>query len=137
MLILEAILHQLLKVVPNVPPETGGIIGGRKGIISHFWLDFGNIYDMYIPNIERINQIISDWQETNIKFYGIFHSHFPGNENLSFGDKRYIIKIMKALPPDIKRLYFPIIFPRESMISYRAEINNRHIIIVREPTEII
>ena len=137
MLIRKNIFEQLLNFTPDVPPETGGILGGTGDVISHFWLDKGNQYDVYVPNIEKINRIISDWQKSDIEFYGIFHSHSESNESLSSADKRYIVKIMRSMPPQVTHLYFPLVFPKVRVIPYRAEISNQCVTIVQEAIEIV
>ena len=137
MFIYENVLCQLLNFVPDVPPETGGILGGMGGVISRFWLDVGNQYDIYVPNVEKINQIISDWQKAGIEFYGIFHSHSENNESLSSADKRYIVKIMRSMPPQVTHLYFPLVYPKVRVIPYRAEISNQCVTIVQETIEIM
>lgn len=137
MFIYENVLCQLLNFVPDVPPETGGILGGTGGVVSRFWLDVGNQYDIYVPNVEKINQIISDWQKAGIEFYGIFHSHSESNKSLSLADKRYIVKIMRSMPPQVTCLYFPLVFPKVRVVPYRAEISNQCVTIVQETIEIV
>lgn len=136
MFIRKHILWQLLNSVPDTPPETGGIIGGEGDVVSCFWLDKGNQYDIYVPNVKEINRIISDWQKSDIEFYGVFHSHSIHNQSLSLADERYIVKIMRSMPPHIIRLYFPLVFPKIRVIPYRAEIKNQCVTIVRETIEI-
>ena len=137
MLIHENTLYQLLNSVPDVPPETGGILGGTENVISCFWLDEGNQYDIYVPNVRKINEIISGWQKAGIEFYGIFHSHSKSNKFLSVADKRYIVRIMRSMPPQVTHLYFPLVFPKIRVVPYCAEIKNQSVTIVQETIEIV
>lgn len=131
----------ILSCVPKVPPETGGILGGKNQIISHCVFDRGsddsNGYDIYAPNTKLLNRTILQWAETNIEFYGIFHSHFSDGSLLSNGDKRYITKIMLVMPQQISSLYFPVVFPQESMIVYRADRQGYEVHIASEQIEIL
>lgn len=121
--ILHNVLEELLCALPYAPPEMGGILGGKTGIITSFIIDTGleplNHYCHYYPNVRKLNQEISRWAKKGINFYGIFHSHFPGGYQLSLGDKKYIQRIMLSMPPDINTLYFPLILPSE-IVGYQA-----------------
>ena len=118
------VLQDILELVPRVPPETGGMIGGQVGIISTYVLDSGgpksNGYDYYAPDTVFLNRTLEQWRKQGIELYGIFHTHFPCGQYLSKGDIRYINVIMNALPPQIDSLLFPIVIPRKKMIVYRA-----------------
>lgn len=125
---------------PTVPPETGGILGRRKGVICAVFYDEGLIHTesaVYQPNVDRLNQCIYEWEQEEIEFCGMFHTHFPGQETLSTGDKIYIQKIMESMPDQIKRLYFPIVIPGEKVISYEAIFRNGDISLENKPIRII
>lgn len=141
MKILEDVLDKIIISSPLVPPETGGIIGGKNQIVSHVVFDSGNKnsngYDIYAPNTAFLNQMISRWCDEDIALYGIFHCHFPGKYALSNGDRYYISQIMDSLSSQVKSLYFPIILPREKMVVYRADNIDGNIHIISEDIEII
>lgn len=132
--------YELLCSLPCAPPETGGILGGKAGITSTYAIDLGlhsfDSYDHYYPDIKKLNQIINDWAEKGISFYGIFHSHFPGGKQLSLGDKKYIFQIMMAMPQEVSELFFPIILP-DKMVGYRASRCGSEIHICRDDIKII
>jgi len=115
--------------------ETGGILGGNNDIIKNFIFDYGidnNINGCYYPNIHKLNFYIEKWQNNNIKFYGIVHSHFVKSLSLSNGDKEYIEKILLNMPEYVKYLYFPISFPLlNTIVSFKAVKNNNTIVIVK------
>ena len=51
---------------PAPPPEVGGIIGGKKDIITCYFADKGskeNCYDSYYPSTDLLNKQIEKWQE--------------------------------------------------------------------------
>lgn len=140
MKIQKNVFEEIIKAVPYVPPESGGIIGGTNQVVTHFVLDNGtflsNGYDIYAPDTLFLNNTIQRWKQDGIDFYGVFHCHFSNSILLSNGDKRYITQIMNAMPQYINKLYFPIIFPRENMIVYRADRVGKDICLASEDIEL-
>lgn len=132
--------YDFLLSLPGAPPEMGGILGGKSGVILTYAIDFGldtfDNYDHYHPNVKRLNQTINHWAKQGISFYGIFHTHFPGGEQLSLGDKKYISQIMLAMPPEVNELLFPIILPTK-IIWYQACRLGSQIFICRDDIKII
>lgn len=127
MLINNNVYKEIISNQREIPPETGGILGGTKGRITIAVHDIGIQSEKkcsYTPNVEKMNQIIAEWKEKNIDFMGIYHSHFFGVDTLSEGDRKYIECIMKSMPKSINILYFPIIvMPQKVMVCYRAILN--------------
>ena len=120
--------------------ETGGIIGGKNNIITEFIFDEKNesgSKQHYHPDIETFNLCIENWQNENIQFYGIVHSHFREEKELSFGDTQYIRIIMQAMPSNIKFLYFPIVLPQKELIFFKAVMTKTEINIVKDDVKII
>ena len=108
----------------KVPPEMGGIIGERYGIVDTVIVDLGVQGlkpGVYSPNIDFINQIIDEWCEVGINFVGIFHTHAKQWPNLSSSDQKYIEKIMCSMPQNVDKLLFPLVFPGEYIKWYIAE----------------
>lgn len=123
MKISNEILTDVLKHMPVIPPETGGIIGGIEDRVCIWEYDAGCPITgcAYSPNVNYLNKVIEKWIDTGYEFMGILHVHFGGSKLLSDGDKNYIDKIMKAMPDSIKKLYFPlVVHPERKMISYMA-----------------
>lgn len=126
MKICKEVLNDILNSMPIIPPEAGGIIGGKKGKINIWEFDLGYKEEgcMYCPNVESLNNTIEIWINEGFDFMGIFHVHFGGAKTLSEGDKKYIQEIMNAMPDAIKKLYFPIIVqPEKELCSYKAVRN--------------
>ncbi len=126
--------------MPEVPPETGGIIGTQKGIITNFIFDKGTIdcsKAIYTPNIALINNQIQKWKIQKISFCGIVHTHPDKQIFLSKDDIYYIEHIMAVMPKTILYLYFPIILPHKTMISYIAKNNDDKIEIYEDKIIII
>lgn len=132
----SAIYRDIVDNCPQVPPETGGIIGETSGIVTHYMFDSGNCfsngYDVYAPNVTLINRTITYWAHNRIRFCGIYHSHFPDGVDLSESDRQYIKRIMAAVPQERVSLFFPIVLPRKEMIAYRADRNGTQIRILRD-----
>lgn len=128
MKIKESIYKQILSFCPLVPPETGGIIGSSSSVIDTVAFDNCNkILDaaVYVPDVIRLNTVLSDWQKKNISFCGLFHSHIKGQERLSKDDVEYIHTIFSCIPQTITKLYFPIVIPQAYIIPYKA-VNQKH-----------
>lgn len=133
MQILSDVYNSIINRCPHVPPESGGILGGADGIVSKYVSDKGlesNLYDEYIPDVDFLNSVIWEWQNRQIQFYGIYHSHFHGGYDLSDADKQYIAKIMENIPD--RKLFFPIVFPKEGMLVYHAEFVKKQLRLSRE-----
>lgn len=126
MYIFSTLLNDILSSMPSVPPEEGGILGGKSGEICIWKYDEG-IKErgcVYRPNVDFLNRVISLWMEEGYDFMGILHVHFGGAKLLSEGDKRYIEKIMEAMPDFVKTLYFPLVVqPEKEFVSYKAVLN--------------
>jgi hypothetical protein len=117
----------LLYNCPPVPPEAGGILGGKDDVITTVIFDVSNApdYGGYTPNVANLNAVIASWADNNIDFMGIFHSHCPSGISLSRNDRIYIEKIMVSMPHTIYRLYFPIVIPGGKVIPYVASCNSK------------
>lgn len=119
----KTVYEQLLTYCPDFPPESGGVLGGRNGVVTQFVLDLGLTTtrdDFYIPNVEYCNDVIAMWQTIGIAFYGILHTHPENSKELSPADRAYILSVMQVMPKTIDRLYFPLVFPRVGIRAYSA-----------------
>lgn len=126
MKIYNDVLKNILYDMPLVPPEAGGILGGKGGKICLWAFDPG-YYEkgcVYRPNVNYMNKTIEKWMNSGYEFMGILHVHFGGSTYLSDGDKIYIKEIMNAMPDSVKQLYFPLVVqPGGKLISYIAVRN--------------
>lgn len=126
MKILNSIIKEINISVSDIPPETGGILGSSNGnVIDKLIMDHPSETPerpcSYSPNTNFLNHCINKWQENNISFMGIFHTHFVGVKTLSSGDRNYIYAIMAAMPDNIEYLYFPIfVLPDRILVCYKA-----------------
>lgn len=123
MVISNVVYEKIVMCCPKAPPETGCLLGGRNGLIRFYEFDSGDFCGepgCYAPDVNSLNLQIQQWQKHDIHFYGIAHSHCTKSKCLSDEDKRYIVHIMQSLPVEIEHLYFPLIFPREEIISFKA-----------------
>ena len=138
--ITKSTLDDLLNTVDEIKYETGGILGGDGDLINQFIKDKTYGYDgcicSYSPNTDFLNACIDKWSLKNILFMGIYHTHIDNSPSLSYGDAIYIRDIMNSMPPNISRLYFPVIaLPNKEIVCYKAEKDETEIIIV--PDELI
>lgn len=141
MYIHKHVIDYLKYNIDSKPPESGGILGSSQGnIIDNIVLDINTNSPCctYSPNVEFLNNCIEEWDKSKINFLGIFHTHFADVETLSKADKSYINKIMKAMPKNIKKLYFPIYtLPGRNLICYKAEIVHEQIVITKDTVFIV
>lgn len=137
----RCVLQRIFAEQRDYFPESGGILGGTNGIVSRYYLDEGTQDGpkcSYSPNVELLNAVIDEWQNENIDFMGIYHTHFFGVESLSEGDIQYIKQIMQSMPDEITSLYFPILkYPEKQMISYIAKNEKGNITIAKNPVSIV
>ena len=139
MKIQRGVYEQLLKC-PQVPPETGGILGGNHSVIHTVRFDRGALHDpgvTYMPNTVFLNRCIKAWSTAGIDFYGIFHTHAQQWPTLSGADKGYVHKIMWALPSSVQELYFPLVFPGCTVKWFRAHKTPRNVYLSEIAVEIV
>ena len=136
MRIKKEIYHSIFTSVKDTPPESGGILGEKDGIIQFVVYDEGvknGKLCSYAPDVEKLNFVIREWQEEGILFCGMFHTHFFGVETLSEGDVKYINMIMEQMPEEIKTLFFPIVvLPQRKFVVYVANREQKTIQIKKE-----
>ena len=140
MKIRKATYDEILASLPDGPPEAGGIFGGKDGIVNAFMFDEGlrgGNPGSYCPDTKHLNDCLRNWRQNGIAFYGIVHSHFQAYPALSGGDKLYIQAIMKSMPARISCLYFPIVLPRQKMVSFKAVRSDDAINIVGDDVKIL
>jgi len=139
MRIKREIYDEILVTCPVPPPETGGLIGGQNGAATHYAMDrgTGNAFDRYVPDVNLLNSTIAEWERQCIDFLGLFHTHFPGGNQLSDGDELYIKEILMAMPERIHRLYFPLVFPGDRMLCFVAERKSNRVYISKDTIELI
>lgn len=132
MVIQEKVFKTIITSFNSFPPETGGILGGRNRIITEFESDKGIAGEnefCYYPDTVKLNNILAEWNKTGIEFYGIIHSHPNNQYTLSNGDLQYIRTILTHMPKSVPCLYFPLILDCEKIISFKACIISKNLVI--------
>ena len=139
MKILKSVYLKILGSYPVPPPEQGGILGIKNGIVCEYYHDGScNIADraVYEPDVDTLNRKIEEWDAQGISFGGIVHSHLSGQNTLSAEDKKYIELLLGTL--NGQTLYFPIVIPSaEQVISYVAERKSGDIIIRQDEIHMV
>ncbi len=135
-----SVYRELLNL-PSVPPEVGGILGSHNDIIDVFikeTVDANNRSSgVYIPNVEFLNKCINRWYLEGGVFSGMFHTHALNWPELSCADNSYIHEIMSAMPININRLYFPIVFPNSHIKVYCAYRKEKIVYIDSDKIQIV
>ena len=106
-----------------VPPESGGILGMRDGIVCAYLHDRSvqtTLSAEYVPDVFWMNRCIEEWHKQGVDFAGIIHSHPSCQDSLSDSDIAYIHRIMTSLPQTVSKLYFPLIIPNKKLVGVVA-----------------
>ena len=77
-------------------PEMGGILGiNTDNIITKFYFDSSGVTHThkYIPDVDKLNEVIYEWLLTDVRFIGFVHSHPCNKTTLSLVDIKYAKKI--------------------------------------------
>ncbi len=121
MKLLGEIYNKLINL-PEVPPESGGIIGSKDGVGVALCEDVfsGKSHFSYSPNVRFLNNVIEKWAKEEISLYAIYHTHVEKGYGLSEQDKDYIDKILRTISDMKKSLYFPIVIPNDKIVVYKA-----------------
>lgn len=140
MRIIASVYLELLSAFPPVPPEAGGILGSGDGglTVTHFIYDAGTPFPdraVYVPNIPMLNEIIRSLAAKGVRFCGMVHSHPPAQKTLSNDDKAYMRQIMRSMPDDVNKLYFPLVIPNAAVIPF--SMRRRNGAITEENLEVI
>ena len=130
---------EILTHYTSAPPERGGILGKKDGIIVDY------IHDntcpilnraIYVPDKEFLNKCIEEWAKKDIEFCGIVHSHPDGQDTLSGGDMEYI-KALYEVNSQLKNSYFPLVLNGRELKVYSVERNGEGISAKPDLLEII
>ena len=111
--VLKMTLQVLLKVISTIgcqKAETGGILGGKDDVITHYHFDdtSNTTKVTYSPNVDVVNNKLEQWNDLQIRLISFFHSH-PGKHNRpSVGDLSYAKVILNGID-DMECLWLPII----------------------------
>lgn len=141
MKITESVYKKIYDKFPVPPPEQGGILGIKNGVICEYYHDSSNFITdraVYEPDVDALNPKIEQWSNQGIEFAGIIHSHLSGQNSLSSGDEEYIKALFKVLPEKVKELYFPIIIPQTGeLFTYVVSVQENSIHIRSDKVVII
>ena len=141
MKITRRIFDEIVATVGAEEPETGGALGSKNGVVCRFYFDEAATRDKgkYTPDTDSINEKIAAWQDEDISFAGLVHSHPNGCNQLSFEDEASIKAIFDASEL-ISRLYFPIITVMDNKITmtvYKAKHKRRRLLIRKAKYRIV
>ena len=136
----KCVYNEIISTAKLLPPETGGLLGGRNNTVVEVLRDEGIHSDKkcsYYPNTALFNRTIKEWRSKDIDFMGIYHTHYWGVDTLSEGDKIYITRIMRNMPEGVNQLYFPVlVMPDKKLVCYKKKKNLENLVIETEPVEI-
>lgn len=82
-----------------------------NNVITEFYFDSTgtNLKHQYIPDVDRLNEVIYEWSLRNVKFIGFVHSHPINRTKLSMVDVKYAnkIKYYSKMDKIVMLLYIP------------------------------
>lgn len=135
----EQVYFEILNSNIGMSNESGGLLGGRDGIIDRYCIDIGikSGKTCYYPDVVYLNNVLSEWKREGITLYGFFHTHTLGRTDLSSGDKAYADTVIKAMPSEIDSLLFPIVIPGTEMVLYRGKLVDNEIVFSHEDAVLV
>ncbi len=104
-------LEELIGSIGVRQAESGGMLGGRNGKVSHYIFDEHSrvARATYTPDHHFLNRILKkEWNPQGIRLLGFVHSHPGMNDCPSIGDEEYASRILDAID-DLDSLWLPII----------------------------
>lgn len=123
----------------TVPPEQGGILGMKDGVVCEYIHDNSKTDTdraVYEPNVSFLNDCISKWFDEGCDFCGIVHSHPRGQDTLSSSDIEYI-NLLFQMNPWIENMLFPIIVGDYGMTVYVAGMKAGELSICKTSVEFV
>lgn len=101
-------IEKISRFLDSTQYESGGLIGSSNGeMIDVFYYDKGkrsNTYE-YIPDVNKLQRQLLNWDEAHIIFQGIIHSHSI-SDRLSPRDIQMAREILNM--NKLSKLYMPI-----------------------------
>lgn len=142
--ITQSVYSAILKSVGKLPPESGGILGGREDddFVTHFHFDSNAQCSTasYTPDLKTLGNLFRDWNSEGVRFMGVVHSHPFGYRHLSIGDLSYAREIIEA-NPNLRRLLLPlVVFDKDNsfeFIPYEAVLDGRRVRVQRLQLQIV
>ena len=123
-LITAGTLNSIINSLGSTDIESGGLIGSSDGsAIDAFFYDAGIDCSAkeYNPDIESLQDQLLRWDEENIRFCGIIHSH-ADDRYLSNKDVSMARRILENNPLD--SILMPVFLLKDkSIIWYEVEYN--------------
>lgn len=135
----EAVYHSVFFHLSPAPPERGGILGMKDGIICAFIPDRSEQETeraIYYPDVQFLNRCIENWAKEGIMFCGVIHSHPSGQTTLSGSDMEYIEELYRV-NPNLEKTYFPLVLDGCDMMIYSVEKRDNKLFTTRVQIEIV
>ena len=101
-------IEKISRFLDSTQYESGGLIGSSNGEnIDTFYYDIGRRSNTneYIPDVNKLQRELSNWDEAHIIFQGIIHSHSI-SDRLSPRDIQVAREILNM--NKLSKLYMPI-----------------------------
>lgn len=113
-------VYETLIHLPQVPPETGGILAGKNSLISeiHLQTDAEKLAGTFQPDENELLPILNEWIEKGFDLVGIFHTHAPNWPDLSREDLNYLEAFWSLNSGSGLVFLFPLIFPESHIRLY-------------------
>jgi proteasome lid subunit RPN8/RPN11 len=126
-----AVFESIRKTIGKLPPESGGMLCGdpKNDSITYFYFDREAECSSvgYSPDAITLNRLLKKLNDEGLRLKGFIHSHPPGFDSPSGGDKFYAGKFFAA-NPDLPRLVIPIVdsVATDRPFQMRVFIATRH-----------
>lgn len=110
-LMTSSVYDEICSTIGCRRPEQGGILGSSDGIhIDHYYYDeHAHVTGVsYTFDTATLNKVIARWNEEDIRFVGVIHSHPKGYTSPSAGDMAIARTIVESMDMD-GEIFTPIV----------------------------
>lgn len=121
--ITKCVYQKIMDTIGKYPHETGGVLGIKDGTVCKYFFDKKSIGkdDTYSPDVDSINNIISEWEREGIEYAGMIHSHPDDMKKLSYADVYYANKLMDC--NNMSDILFPLVVMDAEVQLYMYKID--------------
>jgi hypothetical protein len=112
--------YELRHKLSSRPAESGGVLLGpaNSDAITHFYFDSGGVCtgNSYSPDYNFLNRKLrQQWRPAGLEIKGIAHSHGSNLNILTYGDMRYIKRLMSR-NHGMRMFVAPVVLPYQKSI---------------------
>ena len=102
----NSVVEDIINTIGRCNNESGGLLGSTNNLeITEYFFDKESSLNEYVPDVDKLNKVLTEWTYKNICFVGIIHSHVT-KKDLSTADIIYARSILSI--NNLERIIMPI-----------------------------